>query len=138
MPLVAFFVPHSVDRYAITRLMGRGADYQQPKREAASVLPIYDFALVNELTTNPRDYFYDAAHFRASLGEKLKPCLENGNPAPYGYLLTPETADAVFAKEDAAWEKWAAENQDYINALKECIETGHKPEVGEFEKYIGF
>lgn len=138
VPLVAFFAPHSVDRFAMTWLMGRGADYQQPKREAANVLPVYDFAVVNELTTNPQAYFYDAGHFRATLGEKLKPCLENRNPSPYGYLLTPETVEAAFAAEDAAWKKWKTENQEYVNALKTCIETGHKPEVGEFAKYIGF
>lgn len=138
VPLVAFFVPSSVDRYAMVELMGCGLDYQQSKHAAAEVLPIYDFAVVNELTTDRKANFYDAGHFRAPLGEKLKGCLENGNPAPYGYLLTSENVDEVFAKENAAWEKWKQENQEYVKALEVCIESGHNPEVGDFEKFIGF
>lgn len=138
VPLIAFFVPWSVDDYAIEELKGHRTILQSLKWEVAHIIPMYDFTVVSELATNRQEYFYDTGHFRASLGEKLKPCLESGNPTPYGYLLTPETADDVFAKENAAWEKWAAENWEYVNALKACIEIGHKPEVGEFEKYIGF
>ena len=138
VPLIAFFVPFSVDRYATVELIGRGPDFRKWKQKAAEILPIYDFAVVNELATDRQAYFFDAAHFRVSLGEKLKLCLENDSPEPYGYLLTAENADAVFEKENVAWEKWKADNQDYVNELKECIETGHWPEVGEFKRYIGF
>lgn len=138
VPLVTFFTPCSVDRNAMMHLMGCEADYQRPKREAAQITPVYDFDTVSELTTNRQAYFYDAWHFRASLGEKLKSCLESGNPEPYGYLLTAETVDNVLEKENEAWEKWAGENQEYLKTLQECIDTGRKPEAGDLKKYIGF
>lgn len=138
VPLIVFFTPMSVDRYASIRLMEHGSDYRQIKRMVAEFIPIYDFATVNELSTN-RDMFFDSWHFKSSLGEKLKPILAGkSSPEPYGYLLTPETCDAAFAAEDAAWEKWKSENAEYVQALTECIESGRKPEVGDFAKYIGF
>ena len=99
---------------------------------------IYDFCVVNELAINREKYFYDTGHFRARCGEKIKKCLEIQNPKPYGYLLTPETVDNALMAEDVAWEKWRTENAEYVQALKECIESGRNPEVGEFAEYIGF
>lgn len=139
VPMVVFFTPNSVDRYAMIQLMGYMPEHQRIKRMVADVVPVYDFESVSELAINRQAYFYDAWHFRASLGEKLKPILEGkASPEPYGYLLTPETCDAAFAAEDAAWEKWKSENSEYVQALTECIESGRKPQVGEFAKYIGF
>lgn len=138
IPLVAFFAPCTVDFYADIELHGCGNEYKRVKREVAQVVDIYDFAIVSEITINRNPYFEDMTHFHATCGERLKRCLENGDPAPYGYLLTSENVDAVLLKEDAAWEKWKSENKEYMNALKEIIETGRKPEVGEFKQYIGF
>ena len=136
--LVAFFLPYSIDVYALSEISESRNYFQRLKREAAKIIPIYDFSIVSELTTNRQKYYYDTVHFRASLGEKLKSCLESGDPTPYGYLLTQENADAVFEAENRAWEQWAVENREYVKALKACIETGRKPEVGEFSEYIGF
>lgn len=133
-----FFGPYTVDLNAILRLSGEEAKLQYIKRMVSSITPVYDFDIVSDLTTNRNDYFFDGAHFRPSLGEIIKKCIESNHLSSYGYLLTPETADDVFAKENEAWEQWKAENQEYVNALKECIETGREPKVGDFEKYIGF
>ena len=139
VPMVVFFTPNSLDRYAMIQLMGYMSEHQRIKRMVAEVTPVYDFEVVSELTINRQEYFYDAWHFRASLGEKLKPIIEGREPPePYGYLLTPETVDDAFAAEDSAWEKWKAENSEYVQALTECIGSGRKPEVGDFKKYMGF
>ncbi len=127
-----------MDLTAILLLSGEGPKLQHIKRMVSSITPVYDFDIVSDLTTNRNVYFFDAAHFRASLGEIMIQCMESNDLSSHGYLLTPETADDAFAKENEAWEQWKAENQEYVNALKECIETGREPKVGDFEKYIGF
>ena len=136
--LVVFFPPVSIDAQSLIHVMGYWPMYKKFKSAVAGLTPVYDFVTVNDMTTE-RTIFCDPTHFQSPLGESLKPVLEGkAAPEPYGYYLTSETADAAFAAEDAAWEKWKSENAEYVQALTECIESGRKPKVGDFAKYIGF
>lgn len=136
--LYVFFTPTTVDRYSVYNdLTGNHQSIQQIKKMVSQITPVYDFYLANELSVNYAN-FYDSGHFRPVVGEIIKHCIENEDPSPYGALLTPETVDVAFAVEDEAWKKWRAENAEYVQVLTECIESGREPQVGDFEKYIGF
>ena len=139
VPLVVFFTPDSVDRLAMNHIMGNYPEIQRIKSSAAAITPIYDFNLVSSLTQNRQKYYFDAGHFTAALGDRLKPMLSGTTPPePYGYQLTPDTLNAAFAAEEAAWETWQQENADYLTALADYIEQGQAPVPGDLEKYIGF
>ncbi len=139
VPLVVFFTPDSVDRLAMNHIMGNYPEIQRIKRLASAITPIYDFNIVSDLTQNRLDYYFDADHFKATMGDKLKPILSGASsPEPYGYLLTPKNINAAFAAEDAAWAEWQQKNSDYLTTLTNFVETNQPPAPGELENYIGF
>lgn len=139
VPLVVFFTPDSVDRLAMNHIMGNYPEIQHIKSLVATITPVYDFNIVSDLTTRRQEYYFDSGHFRATMGDKLKPILAGETPpGPYGFLLTPDTMNTSFAAENATWKTWQQKNTEYLTKLESCIENSRPPVPGDFDDYIGF
>lgn len=129
--LYLFFNPISVELQAAIDFKGHTEDFQYVKREVAKLHPVYDFACVNDITTNLCEYYYEPSHYRPEAAVLLRCSMESGDLAGHGYLLTPETVEATLRKEGALYENWLSEHVEEVQILREHSESSVPLKWGE-------
>lgn len=134
--LYVFFNPLGCDLRSMIYSLNLNDEMSIVKTRVTNVFgKVYDFSFVNYMTTSRNDYL-DASHFNNSIGEKMKSSMISEMDSYICFILTPENVDAMLAKEDEAYYKWAEANKEYVEELARKTRARESINEGEFDKYF--
>lgn len=121
----AFFTPIHATLTEAYYVSDQMRDIMEIQRQLVKILPIWDFAGFNSITTEPirevMQNYLDSMHYRKKLGDlmlrKMLAPQDKSVPSDFGELLTSSNIEQHLAKLHQDWLKWRKDNPKLVEMV---------------------
>lgn len=136
--LIVFFSPRPVDINLIDHISDDAEAIIDWKKKCVAIAgKIYDFYFISDYTLD-RNNFYDASHYRAVLGDRMKQDMFSDCDTENMHILTVENMDEKLLSEEKRYVQWEAGNSLYATKMKQVILENKALNVGDLKDWIDF
>lgn len=124
--LIVYFSPSHAIRLASIDAGGHWSSFEDLKRQVTELMPVWDFANHNSITTEPlrnrMSNYADESHYTKPVGDLILNRVLSYNeekvPRDFGILLTSDNVNKILEKNRLYRDNWADKNPQEIEFVK--------------------